>query len=352
MKVAVFPADEMGCGHSRLIFPANALIAQGHDVVIDRVGPTIEWSENWSGRRMPPASCHVVKCRPYEAADVVVMQRAVRQHFVELIPHLQKQGIRVVVDVDDLLDSIDKRNIAWKDHQAGGRFAAVAHSWLDEACKRADLVSVTTPALLKRYGFGHGIVLPNLVPESYLSVFGLKRPETIGWSGFVATHPGDLQATQGAVSSSMAGEWSFHVIGSPDAVRRDLGLRCEPTSTGKVEFIDYAAALAEIEIGIVPLGPGAFNEAKSALKASEMAAVGVPVVMSPTPDNLRLNRLGIGLIAESRGQWKRHLTRLVGSVDARYEMAEQGREIMSQNTYEIHAERWLEAWTERVLVAA
>src|SRR5690606_28606720 len=34
MKIYVYPADEYGCGYYRLIWPAQALQAQGHDIQI------------------------------------------------------------------------------------------------------------------------------------------------------------------------------------------------------------------------------------------------------------------------------------------------------------------------------
>lgn len=286
-------------------------------------------------------------------ADVVVMQRPARMHWAEIIPHLKAQGVRVVVDVDDLFDSIPKGNVAARDFKAGGRYPSVAFSWIDEACKLADAVTCTTPLLLKRYGHGHGVILPNLVPESYLSIEPpFKWRQLIGWSGIVGTHPDDLEVTAGAIQASMRSEWEFHTIGPVDGVQKALRLRDEPSSTGYLAFESWAPALAELDVGIVPLSSSLFNEAKSALKASEMAAVGVPVVMSPTPDNCRLNALGVGLVADSRSQWQRLVSKLMGSEEFRADVAGRGREVMKTQVYERHADRWLEAWTEKVSVSA
>lgn len=348
MRIAVLPADQAGCGFYRLIYPAKALLDQGADVVVDFDGPKMIWDRPWEGRKDPWPDSRIHGVMPYDA-DVVVMQRPGRRWWSDAIPHLQAQGIRVVVDVDDLFDQIPRGNAARgsleKEHES--------HRWTDLACKLADAVTCTTPALLKRYGHGHGHVLPNLVPESFLSIYGLKRPHTIGWSGLVETHPGDLSATNGAVAQVLDGtDWSFHVIGTGTHVKRDLRLADEPTTSGIIPFAEYAEHVAELEVGIVPLGYTDFNRAKSALKASEMAAVGVPVVMSATPDNIRLHELGVGLLADSRSQWRRILTRLTSDDSWRYELAEQGREVMATQTYERHAERWLNAWTAPARVKA
>lgn len=347
MRVAVWPADQKGCGHYRLIYPATALINEGADVVIDWRGPTVLWDRPWD---VAPGPTHRAMglAEPYPA-DVVVMQRCSRRWWSDLIPHLQAQGTKVVVDVDDLMDDIDRRNIAYADQHG----THVNHQWADLACKLADLVTCTTPPLMRRYGHGHGVVLPNLVPEAYANIYGLKQPETIGWAGFVETHPGDLQATEGAVAEvAKQSGWGVHVIGTGAGVRRDLRLDAEPSTKGPVEFRDYSFALAELEVGIVPLADTPFNRAKSCLKAAEMAALGVPVVMSPTPDNVRLHRLGVGVLADSRSQWRRQLGRLVKDAAWRYELAERGREVMADQTYEQKASMWWDAWNKQAEEAA
>jgi hypothetical protein len=108
---------------------------------------------------------------------------------------------------------------------------------------------------------------------------------------------------------------------------------------------DYAAELARSAIGIVPLADSVFNESKSALKMSEFAAVGVPVVASPSPDNRRVHDLGVGLLAGDRKQWRQQVRRLIDSPDCRSQLAVRGREAIASQTYERQADRWWSAWT-------
>lgn len=317
-------------------------MAQGADVVIDHVGPNLQWNAPWD--RQPGAMHRILGlAEPYEA-DVVVMQRPGRRWWSDMIPLLQAQGIRVVVDVDDLFDGIDHHShVAHKEYQGD----VVNHAWVDRACELADQVTVTTPALLKRYGHGHGVVLPNRVPESYLFMRPEKVHRSIGWTGFVGTHPGDLQTTGGAIAQVLGArpEWSFHVVGPRDGVKTALSLRSEPVATGPVPFAAYPAQMARLEVGIVPLEPSRFNSAKSALKACEFAALGVPVVMSPTPDNQRVHDLGIGVMATSRSSWIRSVGRLADNEQRRTELAEAGRAAIKGQTYEQHADQWWSAWT-------
>lgn len=339
-----------GCTEYRLLGPARPLIAQGMDVVPTDVGPTVLWSHDWDeyykmGYRQPPEGVTVMGLAQRPDADVVVLQRPGRRHWAEIIPMLQKLGIRVVVDVDDLFDRIDKENTSHGDYDPNKRDS---HNlkWIDLACRRADLVTVTTPALLDRYGYGHGMVLPNMVPDRYLSFASEPLENTVGWTGTVDTHPTDLQVTRGAVGKALdAAGWSFHHVGTGVGIKDALGLSREPTATGWVPFSDYAHRMAEIGVGIVPLADTKFNQAKSCLKVAEFAALGVPVISTATYDNDRMRKLGVGVTVKHPSQWSRALQRMLGDRDYREQIAGRSREIMAEHTYERNAHLWWTAWT-------
>lgn len=310
------------------------------------VGPRIGWDRQWSGDSAP-LDAHPILLAQRPDADVVVIQRPGRAHWAETIPLLQQAGVRVVVDVDDDFDSIPRKNVACRDYDPRVN-PRHNRDWIHRACDLADMVTVTTPHLASVYGkHGRVEVLPNLVPSSYLSI----KPDdplerTIGWAGSVDTHPGDLEVAGTAVQDTLDASpgWSMHVVGTGKGVPACLKVT-EVTAVGRwVPFGSYASELARIAVGIVPLQRSRFNRGKSALKMSELAAVGVPVVASPSPDNQRLHSLGVGLLAESPGQWRQHLGLLTGSEDARAELTERGRIVMATQTYERHCGRWWDAW--------
>lgn len=279
-------------------------------------------------------------------ADVVVLQRPGRSHWTYVIKYLQEQGVRVVVDVDDDLTAIPKQNVAFGAYSPDG---SPYHSrdWVMAACDRADLVTVSTPALAKVYGrHGRVKVLPNYVPQNYLDVRVDREFLVAGWTGSVETHPHDLEVTGGGIHRAlmMVGGSSFGVIGTGVGVEQRLGCKVDRVS-GWLKFECYAHAVAALDVGIVPLHPSRFNDGKSCLKGMEYAALGVAPVMSPTPDNLRLHELGVGLIAETPKHWKTHVARLLGDGNYRADIVESGREVMAGLTYEKNAEQWLDAWT-------
>jgi glycosyltransferase involved in cell wall biosynthesis len=209
------------------------------------------------------------------------------------------------------------------------------------------VVTVTTSALAERYGHGRGVVLRNVVPDWYLDVRPKHPLRAIGWTGVIDAHARDLHVTGGVVGDLLDehDDWDFAVVGEDRFIGTALGLKREVLATGMLPLDEYALAMAEITVGIVPLEANAFNAAKSALKMAQFAALGVPVVASPSPDNCRLHELGVGELADSPDEWRRKLERLVESEEARAELAHRGRAVMAGQTYERHAGRWWAAWT-------
>lgn len=346
MRVNVYPADDGGCGFYRVREPASALIAQGHDVSICEGLPAVWVDDPLTGRP------NVVGIEPMDV-DVVVLQRPLGRDLADAIPHLQAQGIAVVVEVDDDFGAIPPTNISWRFVHPK---ANPDRNWdhLARACRMADLVTVTTPALARRYGsHGRVAVVANFVPERYLAVEPRRSPYvTVGWTGSVQTHPDDLEVTRGAVARAVAETGAqFRVVGTGIGVGSRLGFDADPPGTGWVELEDYPAAMARVHVGIVPLADSAFNAAKSCLKAMEFAAVGVPAVMSPTPDNLRLAETGIGMVARRPREWERALRTLLTDEARREDMAAHGRQVMAGLTIEGNAHRWWEAWTQASEVA-
>lgn len=358
MRVLVWPADtDGGSGWYRLRFPAQVLERQGADVEVSMNGPTIGWDRQWFGGG-PPVEARAVTLAEKPDADVVVIQRPGRAHWTEVIPLLQAAGVRVVVDVDDDFDAIPAGNVARDDYDPQRR-PRHNRDWIRRACELADLVTVSTPHLAGVYGrHGRVAILPNLVPESYLTITApAPLEQTIGWSGSVDTHPGDLETVGTAVRDVLAEhpDWHVHVVGTGTGVARRLRLPAVGAVGQWLPFVDYPRALARLAVGIVPLHRSRFNRGKSCLKLAELSAVGVPTVAAPIPDNQRLHAHGVGLLADGPTQWREQLDRLAGSAELRADVAGRSREAMATLTYEQWADLWWVAWEkalDRKVVAA
>lgn len=341
MKIYVFPADTAGCGNYRLIWPAQELTRRGHDVHVvipkqrDQMLQGVMRGDVMTDVKIPAD------------ADVVVLQRVTHRHLVQAIPLMRRKGVAVVVDFDDDLTCIHPANPAFGMlHPRNGN---VDHSWKNtlRAAEAATLVTVSTPALIKRYGhMGNGEVLYNMVPRRFLDVERVDS-DVIGWGGSVHSHPTDLQALGSSVAQLLQNGHKLRIVGPISGVHEALGVSRATAieHTGVIPNIyEWPNAVATIGIGVAPLAVSKFNSSKSWLKMAEYAAAGVPCVGSPRDEYTRLHKLGVGLLASKPNDWFQKVGRLAGDAGERRELGERGREVMRDLTVEENAWRWLDAW--------
>lgn len=285
--------------------------------------------------------------------DLLVLQRIGAPGPLAFLQWAQANGIATVVDSDDAMHAIDRENVAYRIWNGGG----LHWRYLDTAAKTADLVTVTTEALAQHYGrHGRTEVLPNRVPAAVLNLEGERdeHPEqlAVGWAGFTATHPGDLNVVGDGVAKAVAATGAaVRVVGSakgvdeafqlPDGTTEDLGSR----KLGA----DYYSSLTAIDVAVVPLADTKFNRAKSSLKALEFSAMGVPVVASSTPANRELAKSVPILLADTSSQWATHIERLLADKQERLERGAAVRKaVRAAWTVEAGAELWASAWERAV----
>lgn len=338
MRVRIHPGDQKGVGFTRAIWPGNAARAEGIEVEI---------ADNLPILRRVHKTGTMIKAEQIDA-DVFVFQRVSNPELLALIPQLQARGQAVVVDVDDDISSQDPRNAAYGHENPRNVL---------KACALADIVTVTTPALAERYRtHGRVVVVPNCVPEALLYMPRDSDGRTVGWGGWIGSHPGDLQVTRGGVADAVERTGArFHVVGPKDGpqgrrgVQKALGLREPPSDTGALTNVagyEFERALGELDVGIVPLADTRFNAAKSNLKGLQYAARGVPFVASPVAEYARLASEGAGVLAPPRERnWRSRIVELLTDEALRAEMAGRGRELVRDlYTFEGNAHRWIDAW--------
>lgn len=288
------------------------------------------------------------------SADTVVLNRPLDPGIAEQVQLWAAEGRRVIVDMDDDFDAVVP------EHRIAGKYTT---EHLHAACRAATVVTCSTPALAERYGYGHGVVLRNCVPESYLSVerrtrgrdFGPTANTWVGWYGSLGSHPRDPAAAGQGVGAAINPhhDAEFVFAGPPtDALRLGviLGLDRPIRELGFQSMIGLIQLIAEFDIGIVPLEINPFNEAKSWLKGLEFAAVGVPVIASPTSE-YRWMAWGRGVgyppacwLAGSPDEWTRQLDKLIAKPEWRAELTRNGRAWAATWTYEKHAGDWRAVW--------
>lgn len=344
MKVLGLAADEGGCGFYRMRAPAEALRAAGVDVTI---------ADGVDANALKYKDGRTVVEEVYSDADLIVIQRPLDQSMTAVLEQAQRQGIATIVELDDDFSSVHRYNTAYESIQGG---AYSGNHWIERACSLADHVTVSTPQLTKYAKHGRSSILRNCVPDIIFKFAPERRnfeSPRIGWTGSVQSHPDDLQQTKGAVGEVLKNNGlNFTVIGDGEFVATNLRLDSSTgvLATGWVPLEHYYGALGNhMDVGIVPLELSTFNEAKSALKGMEYAALGIPFVASPTREYLRMEAHGIGKIAKTPGEWRKHLQRMIDRASETERQAKEARDKMeAEHTYSANASQWIEAWEKAI----
>jgi len=341
------PADAFGCGHYRMIWPANVLHINGMNVRVfpptHGTGLQVEVEERSDGKR----TLKDVNL-PHDT-EAIVLQRPAAELHPQLVRMVRAAGIPVIVDMDDDMSSIHPSNDAFYHYRNSTR-NGMSWKYAAESCRDATMVTTSTKRLQAVYAkHGRGRVIDNYVPAAYLE-FERKHTGHFGWAGSTNSHPDDLQVTGKAIPELMAEGFCFTVVGGKSQVKEVLRLPEQPNYTGVVGPENWARTIAlNLEVGMAPLAVSSFNTAKSRLKPIEMMAVGVPWVSSPREEYRRVHReSGCGFLADTPKQWRDQLRELLTNDRLREEQAQAGREYMRSQTYEMNAWRWWEAWQDAI----
>jgi glycosyltransferase involved in cell wall biosynthesis len=328
-------------GHYRIRQPIDELKRQGVDGIDYVNGLDVEFND-FGG---------AVNVHLDGDIDIVVLQRPLMYFMPDVINMLHARGIKVVVELDDDFHAAQTANLAFMLNHPRTNAAQNWHH-LGNCVRKADLVTVSTPALAQRYGsHGRVVMLRNCVDDDYLEFHSKGDGRTVGWAGSTINHPTDLQATRGGVAMALDDhpDWRFMCVGGAkyvDAVQEGLELKKPPDATPLRPLDLHPLVVSMIDVGIAPLADLAFNHAKSYLKGLEYAALGIPFVASDMPEYRRLQeRYGIGVIAKPKARdWRRRLNVIMDSED-RVPYREFARsQVRRYLTISRNAWRWHEVW--------
>lgn len=299
MKVMAFPSDLSGCSYYRIIEPIAAAERAGLDASYSYYFP------NKTKRQGNGVHKVLGLTEELDGVDVVVFHRVMNHVLVDSIKFLRKAGIGVVIDLDDDLDSINAETTFGELYNPATN---PRENWehTRRACQLADVVTCSTPAIERRWGYGHGVVARNGVPPRVLDIEHIGGAG-IGWSGAPQTHVDDLEVVGDGLQRAISATGMLFTAATPvsalDEVQRRFSLEKRPAVIDWVEAGKHYENLAHFDIGIAPLANTSFSRSRSAIKVLELAALGIPAISSPLPEYLRVAEEALCTIAHTPPRW-------------------------------------------------
>ena len=284
---------------------------------------------------------------PFHQGNAAVLQFAGDSTWAVLQHHLQVQGVRTLVEVDDNYLSDPGAEVRKKSGW-GTRIGTAMHTYQGHRyiASWADGVIVTTDQLASAYRRVNDnvFVIPNPVdPVDWRHVRrhddGVFR---IGWFAS-ASHFRDIKLVARAL------EWASR---QKDVEVMTLGI--EPkwkfphTSLPWVDDLDvYRMMMGWLDVGVCPVVPDPFSLFRSDVKASEYSMGGAAVVCSDVPPYREWQHESTCLKASSAKDFYHHIRRLVENRDEARELARAGREWVDEHR-NIH--RLMPLWEEALQV--
>jgi glycosyltransferase involved in cell wall biosynthesis len=281
-----------------------------------------------------------------DGADIVVSHMAGTIHHREA-PDVHRWWRRLamqcrrVYELDDDPFELEHTNPAYCDYNAGN-----SRDSFEFCIRTADLVTCSVEPLaekMRQYN-PNVAVCKNRIDESLLAVERPRRDKlVIGWAGG-PSHFADMEECAYGLRRIL--NWhpdtvEAHFIGAD--MRKTT--RCDARFTRWVKITTDYYTLIDFDIGIAPLRPGIFTDAKSAIKVMEYGALGIPCVASDVTPYADYVIDGVtGWLVRRPEEWAQRLRELVNDEAMRTEMGAKAKEVASQHTIQTGWKDWEAAY--------
>lgn len=279
--------------------------------------------------------------------DIIVGQRWNKHDGMSVWRGARTPFSRLVFETDDDVFSITPEN--WPAYKHYGR--PDVRDAIEHMAATADLVTVTTEPLaaVMRELNPNVAVLPNCVPGWACSLPRRERARPrIGWMGG-ASHGVDVGIVAGPVRRFLKRfpGWDLQVNATDYrptfkvAEDRAFFVPWVQVNDHPQEF--YSSI--DFDIGLCPLWPTTFSNSKSAIKAIEYGARGIPVIASDCPAYRAVITHGVdGFLIKAEHEWLKHASELAADNELRAKMGEAARDMARRYLIEDHWTDWRTAY--------
>lgn len=297
-----------------------------------------------------------------EDVDVIVAQRTCMPGPTMLWQRLAREGkAKLVLELDDDLWNVEPHNRSAYDLYVNGNVrdhmgrlieadAPIGQNLIDNI-RVADVVTVSTEPLadLVSQWNPNVVVLPNCIPSWLLDQpLPDDRPDrlTLGWGGS-PSHTrdfGEIARPLRRVLQRFGDAIEWHCVG-PDYTDRVASRRGKTRHTGWFDGVEDYLRSVDFHVGMTPLRPSVFNDSKSDLKLTELAALGIPAIVSNTGPYKRAYEAGAPCRAvDDSREFESALIELVQSPSQRRELGKLARDWAAARVIDTNVHLWEEAY--------
>lgn len=324
-----------GCAFYRMRLPLEELAK--------RDGFEVTFADAGDSKSHPP----MVTLRDLDGFDVIVAQRWNKHTGLGVWRRARGPFSRLVYELDDDLWNITPEN--WQAYQLYGQ--PDIRDAVEHTAETADLVTVSTEPLARvlRQFNPNVTVLPNCIPGwvTELPRRRRRRPR-VGWQGG-ASHGIDMGLVAAPLRRFLRrfGGWDLQLVGADYRAT----VKAPADRVFHVPWVPvwdkpekYFRSIS-FDIGICPLYPTQFARAKSAIKAIEYGARGIPVIASDIDPYAAVITHGVdGFLVRRDHEWLKYLTLLAEDDALREKMGGAAREMARRHLIEDGADAWADAY--------
>ena len=260
----------------------------------------------------------------HDDVDIIWLQRHMGEGMDDVIRKARSTGQYVVQDLDDSFSTLPKSNIARVTTDPTNNPTFNREHYY-KAIAASSAVTVSTPALYKE---ASRLGVPAFLCRNQIDIerWPVRDPGTdgmIGWVGGIQWRANDMMVLKqflpefledlglpffhGGDSSVPGVKKAYEQIGiDPTKVKCAVAPLCHISK--------YPSLFEPINVMLIPLEDVKFNHAKSALKALESSASGLPFIASDLPEQRWfVEHGGMGRLAKNHKPltWENHLVDLL-----------------------------------------
>jgi glycosyltransferase involved in cell wall biosynthesis len=304
-----------GTYYYRLAMPVMELVKHGYESILTW---QIDVASDGHLRVMNTVGEWIEDC------DLVVLQRHMGRGMDDVIRRARATGQIVINDLDDDFWSLPKSNIA-KDTTDPATHPEFNRDHYLKALGASSAITVSTPALYKKM---ERLGVPVYLVRNMIDIerWPVRDPGTdgmISWIGGIAWRANDMMVLKQFLPEFLEdlGLPFFHggdsqVPGVPKAYEQ-IGI--DPTKVKCAvaplcHISKYPSLFEPVNVMLIPLEDVKFNHSKSALKALESSASGLPFIASDLPEQRWfVEHGGAGRLAKNHKPrtWEDHLVGLL-----------------------------------------